>query len=752
MENINQRIEDLENSFKQLNAEQYKTTETLNAVLSELQSLKSSLRKDAAAPQTEVPFVRRSTSFVPPAKKQVTAATNTIRKDQLENLIGSNIINKIGILVTVVGVFIGAKYAIEKELISATTRIILGYGVAAVLCLLAYRLKAKYIDYSAVLMSGSISIIYFITYIAHSFYQLFPQPIAFGLMLFTTVFVVSMSIWYNRKIIALLGQVGAYAIPFLLSTGNENLPLLYGYLSIINIGLLFLSFKRDWKLIYQLAFGFSWFIFAFSFLNAKNLAAGFSTNLIFLFVNFIIFYTAFLANKIIKKELYALTEIAILLINAIAFFLLGYYLIDNAFDNEDYLTLFTLANALVHLIIGERIKWLKLADETVTLFILGLGLAFFTLSIPIHFEGNTITVLWAVEAVFLCYIGFTKKRESYLILSIALLLLTLGSLLIDWKQDYDPDAPISIATKPFLNANFLSSLFVCICFGIISSLSIKFSLWKNSLVHSILTVAVPFAFILLTYLGIFQEIDLAWNVYMINHVSEALKSCKILSLQGFSIGYLCFWLWLNWQYFKEKHLATILVIVGLYALFIALIGGLTEISILRDLYVQKKSGNMLFMLGIRYGYFLLIAALILGIISNLKTFSPSPKTTISSALIFNTTLLVLLCNEFIHWMDIGGYSNQYKLGLSIIFAVYALALVINGISKKLKHIRMGGIILFGITLCKVLFYDLSSLSTISKTIVLIVLGVIMLIASFLYNKFKDSIFGNEAETIADKGL
>jgi len=44
-----------------------------------------------------------------------------------------------------------------------------------------------------------------------------------------------------------------------------------------------------------------------------------------------------------------------------------------------------------------------------------------------------------------------------------------------------------------------------------------------------------------------------------------------------------------------------------------------------------------------------------------------------------------------------------------------------------------------------LFYDLASLSTISKTIVLIVLGVIMLIALFLYNKFKDWIFGNDAE-------
>jgi ABC-type branched-subunit amino acid transport system substrate-binding protein len=114
-------------------------------------------------------------------------------------------------------------------------------------------------------------------------------------------------------------------------------------------------------------------------------------------------------------------------------------------------------------------------------------------------------------------------------------------------------------------------------------------------------------------------------------------------------------------------------------------------------------------------------------------------------------LLVTLKNDFGQALAAGFKDAAPKLGLSIIFAVYALAMIITGISKKLKHIRMGGIILFGITLCKVLFYDLSALSTISKTIVLIVLGIIMLIASFLYNKFKDSIFGNEAETMVDNG-
>jgi uncharacterized membrane protein len=52
-------------------------------------------------------------------------------------------------------------------------------------------------------------------------------------------------------------------------------------------------------------------------------------------------------------------------------------------------------------------------------------------------------------------------------------------------------------------------------------------------------------------------------------------------------------------------------------------------------------------------------------------------------------------------------------------------------------------VLLGITLVKLFFYDLSTLTTISKTVVLLVLGMIMLMASFLYNKFKDSILGEE---------
>ena len=55
-------------------------------------------------------------------------------------------------------------------------------------------------------------------------------------------------------------------------------------------------------------------------------------------------------------------------------------------------------------------------------------------------------------------------------------------------------------------------------------------------------------------------------------------------------------------------------------------------------------------------------------------------------------------------------------------------------------IRIAAISLFGLTLLKLFLYDIAHLSTISKTIVFISLGLILLVISFIYNKYKHLIF------------
>jgi len=79
--------------------------------------------------------------------------------------------------------------------------------------------------------------------------------------------------------------------------------------------------------------------------------------------------------------------------------------------------------------------------------------------------------------------------------------------------------------------------------------------------------------------------------------------------------------------------------------------------------------------------------------------------------------------------------------LSILWGVYALALVVLGIRKKQKHLRLAGIALFLVTLIKLFLYDLAGAGTITKTVSFISLGVLLLVVSFLYNKYKEVLFG-----------
>jgi uncharacterized membrane protein len=190
-----------------------------------------------------------ATSFTAPFEKALPKV-----KTDFEKFIGENLLNKIGILITVIGVAIGAKYSIEHQLISPLTRIILGYLMGLGLLGFGIKLKANYENYSAVLVSGAIAIMYFITYAAYSFYGLFPQEVAFGLMLVFTAFSVVAAVNYNKQIIAHIGLVGAYAVPFLLSSGSGKVAILFSYMAIINVGILIISIKKYWKPLYYSSF------------------------------------------------------------------------------------------------------------------------------------------------------------------------------------------------------------------------------------------------------------------------------------------------------------------------------------------------------------------------------------------------------------------------------------------------------------------------------------------------------------------
>ena len=682
----------------------------------------------------------------------------------IEKFIGENLINKIGIVITIIGVGIGAKYAIDHQLISPWTRIILGYLVGVGLLGFALRLRKQYENFSAVLLSGSMTIFYFITFAAYNFYTLIPLTLTFLLMVLFTVFTVAAAIRYKRQVIAHIGLVGAYAVPFLLSDGSGRVVIMFSYMAIINAGILVISFRKYWKPLYYASFLLTWLIFLTWFIPKHDFTGQFGLSWTFISIFFITFYFIFLAYKLLKKEKFGLEDILLLLANSSVFYGLGYAILYRRTGGEDYLGLFTLGNAMIYYVASIIIYRQKQADRNLFYFTAGLVIAFLTIAIPVQLDGNWVTQLWAAEAAVLFWIGRTKNTALYEILSYPLMLLAFFSIAFGWPEAYHTIHPLQNGPwiAPFLNTNFLTSLIFIVSFSFINLLNGKKQFatqlhWQKDLLNA-LSFMMPAMLLTVLYFAFYMEIANFWNQLHLNTLvtlDEGLKGIKqftndnisaykTISILIYTMLFFSALSFVNILKLKKRTLGFINLVINVFAVVLFLTAGLFALGALRETYLSQALSQYFyrgaFTIGIRYVSFLFLDVMLYAAYFYIRQEFLGKNLRMWYDLFLHITVLTIIGNELINWMDLAGSEQSYKLGLSILCGVYAVLLIILGIWKKKLHLRIGAIVLFFLTLLKLFFYDLRYLDTISKTIVFVVLGVLLLVISFLYNKYRKVIF------------
>ena len=752
-------IKQLENELAELKRQSnFSSVSTANTVKTSVEQPIERPTETLAEKATEKPVITAPTA----PKPQISAPKINLPKQpsDLEKIIGESWINKIGILIVVIGVAIGAKYSIENELISPLTRIILGYLMGIGLLGFGIKLKPKFEGYSAVLVSGAISIFYFITYFAYSFYDLIPQALAFVMMLIFTAFTVFTAIKYNRVVIAHIGLIGAYAVPFLLSSGSGRVDILFSYMLIINLGILFISIKKDWKSLHYSAFFFTWMIYGSWFADKSfdsNLQGYEALGLGFATAFFLVFYGVSLFNNIISKEKLDKVNIILILLNSFIYYGFGYGIFNGHSILDSYLGLFTLFNAAIHFAVLFFIKSKKLADSTLFYSTLGLVFTFITIAIPIQLDGNWVTLMWTAQGTILFWLGKTKKISIYEKISLPILGLAFISFLEDWaRYRY----AVNLDIHAFWNVNFLTGIFAVLGYSSAVYLSRKHpdpEIEKNSPFNTIKSFYLPVLLVLTAYLTFRNEIGYFFDYWyestslkgkeigetdefsLYNYDIEIFKNIYLLVYSLIFFGGMAL---LNFYKFKNKVLGISAIAIGLLVLFAAQTFGVGELGELRYSYINGNSNkyfNVSFnYILIRYPLWSSIAFALWAIFKNAKTQLENTKFHIFLEVVIHISILNFLSNELVTYRDV------FRLGLSILLSVYSLLLVGLGIFQKKKHLRIFALVLFGITLAKLFLYDISNLSTISKTIVLIILGLLLLIISFLYNKFKDKI-GDETK-------
>jgi uncharacterized membrane protein len=193
-----------------------------------------------------------------------------------ESLIGVKAFAAIAGIAMVIAAVSFLRYSVQQGWLQPPVRVLIGLAVAMTLLVLCEMKAARRYPATAnALDAAAIAILFATFFAAHALWNLIPALVAFALLAAVTALAVLLSIRRESLFIAVLGLLGGFATPALLSSG-ENRPIpLFAYLVLLNVGLAWVAYRQVWPaltvltLLFTTAYQWVW---VSKFLSASDLS------------------------------------------------------------------------------------------------------------------------------------------------------------------------------------------------------------------------------------------------------------------------------------------------------------------------------------------------------------------------------------------------------------------------------------------------------------------------------------------------
>ncbi|HOF09985.1 MAG TPA: DUF2339 domain-containing protein [Opitutaceae bacterium] len=166
-----------------------------------------------------------------------------------EMFMGVKLFAWLGGLALFLGVALGVKYSFENNLIPPEVRVACGFLIGAGLLVGGVWLARKaYAVTSQTLCATGVVILYAVTFSCRSIYhfEFFTTWPTLVLMVLITTTAFLLAIRLEAQLVAILGILGGFLTPILLSTGVDNPPGLFGYIALLDVGLIAVALNRRW--------------------------------------------------------------------------------------------------------------------------------------------------------------------------------------------------------------------------------------------------------------------------------------------------------------------------------------------------------------------------------------------------------------------------------------------------------------------------------------------------------------------------
>lgn len=720
---------------KHLNIAEEKKTETkaiskkITKVVAEVQKPEKPIVETEQPGQPEKPEQPEQPTVRPKLQKPKKKRTPV----NYEKYIGENLFGKIGILVLVIGMGFFVKYAIDNNWINEVLRTILGFVVGGILIGIAFMLREKYRAFSSVLAGGGFAIFYVTVAIAYHYYELFSQTGAFVILIILTILMSALAVWYDRRELAIVALVGGFVAPFLVSSGSGNYLVLFTYLLILDMGMFGLSIYKKWGELPIACFALTWLVFAIYMYYSVNLSSIGNLKLIHLQIFAALFYLIFQGSVApiihINKQRINQLLLAVVILNSFVFTYLALDLHWNMQYVQNYGGAITSFVALTNIITffwiykrGERFPFLL---QT----FLWLALTFVSITFPIQLEGSMITVFWASELILVMLLYTRFRIRAYEFFTIALFFLTLISYLMDIEKMFEWGA--SPQDRIFINGNFLTGILVGASFLVCAAMLER---TKQSIPANAWLKYSPYNAVGLIAGAIVLYCAFSIDFYL--YIDEGIFAQTLMRVFTIAVLFLLSWLFHSRFPIKE-HAKKYMFFWGVSVLvFITLSNAVNYRYYINDTdTVLRIFQWAALLLVIAHGFYL-------GAIYY-KEANREDKTVKNITLyisILSTILLITTSNNLLNMLAL---TDEANASLSISLGIAGFVQMMLGMRLHMKALRLLSLLTFGIVLLKLIIVDLWSMPTVGKIIVFIILGILLLVLSFLYQKLKAALFEDD---------
>ncbi len=400
-------------------------------VSAEIREQTAPLAEKAAEPTLGRPAAGEGLQFGGYAKSGPGKKPSGAERDRsLEVKLGQKWVLALGILAIIFAVGYFLKYSFDQGWIGPAGRVTLAYLFGLGLMFGGDRFRHRgLIGFGLAQVAGGSVVLYFSCFAAFQLYDLFSQTLAFALMVLVTILTATLAVVYDSRWMAVLGLVGGFLTPIMLSTGHDNMIALLSYMLMLNLALLAVALYKQWQIIITLGFVATYILFGGWYAAHYN-AGKFWPALLFLNAFYLV-YTLMPFAALLKGRTGAgqAPGMIVIVLNAFLAFGYSYAMIDQLYTLPS-VAIIAVLYAAVYLGLSTLAARRQLGQGGAMVVLMTQSALFLVITVPLVVSANWITVFWMLQALAIFVAGVRLQRDLLKAGALVLVLLGAGKFLL----------------------------------------------------------------------------------------------------------------------------------------------------------------------------------------------------------------------------------------------------------------------------------------------------------------------------------